>query len=417
MTEALRKLIQFPSVANVENTPEAPYGKACGQVLEYALHLCQSLGMDTVNRDGKVGWAEIGEGAELTAVLVHLDVVPAGEGWTYPAYDLTEVDDRLYGRGVIDDKGPAIACIYAMRDLLDSGTPLKRRVRLIFGQNEETGVWTDLQYYREREELPVFGFTPDARFPAICGEKGLLAMDISMPMERSKLADLQGGDAGNMVPAWCRAVLKNGELLETTGRAVHASVPETGENAITNMMALLAERVPDDPMVSFYQAHIGTALNGEKMGCALWDEPSGKLTMNAGVLRVKDGRLVLTLDVRNPVTFHAADVLNPMRQAAAQYGLDVELTRDIPPIYMEKNSPVLQTLLDVYRQTSGQLDAEPLVIGGGTYARAMANIVAFGRIPPEREATQHQKNEFILREDFYRMREIYRAAIERLANL
>ena len=188
MIAALGDLVRINSVAGVNVTPLAPYGEGPARALESTLALCASLGMDTVNRDGKVGWAEIGQGEEMVGVLVHLDVVPAGEGWDYPAWDLTEENGRLYGRGVIDDKGPAIACIYAMKDLLDSGVKLNRRIRLIFGQSEEVGVWEDMEWYKAHEELPVFGFTPDADFPAIYGEKGILCMELSLPLSASALA-------------------------------------------------------------------------------------------------------------------------------------------------------------------------------------------------------------------------------------
>ena len=415
MIAALRDLVRINSVAGVDVTPAAPYGKGAAQALESTLALCESLGMRTVNRDGQVGWAEIGEGDEMVGILVHLDVVPAGEGWDYPAYDLTETDGRLYGRGVTDDKGPAIASIYAMKDILDSGVQLKRRIRIIFGQSEETGVWQDMEWYKAHEELPVFGFTPDADFPAIYGEKGILCMEVSLPDSATALEYIEGGDASNMVPGWCRAAL-NGKDYETVGRAAHASTPEDGDSAITKMMALLAEEIPADPLVSFYQKYVGSALNGENMGCALEDNKSGKLTMNVGTIRMRGDRIVMEIDVRNPVTFAPEAVIGPVEKAAAEFGLAVTVTENTAPVYMDKDGTVIRSLLEVYRAATGD-DSGPTVIGGGTYARAMENIVAFGPMIPGRELTEHQKNEYILREDLCKIREIYRAAMERLADL
>lgn len=412
---ALRDLVRINSVAGVDVTPEAPYGKGPARALESTLALCASLGMRTVNRDGRVGWAEIGEGSEMVGILVHLDVVPAGEGWNYPAYDLTETEGRLYGRGVTDDKGPAIACIYAMKDLLDSGAPLKRRIRIIFGQSEEVGIWHDMEWYKAHEELPVFGFTPDADFPAIYGEKGILGMELSVPASASALERIEGGDASNMVPAWCRAAV-NGRAYETVGRAAHASTPEDGDSAITKMMAALAEEIPQDPLVAFYQKYIGSALNGEKMGCALEDDKSGKLTMNVGTLRMREDRIVMEMDVRNPVTFAPERVTEPVAKAAAEFGLSMDVTEWNAPVYMDKDGKVIRSLLEVYRAATGD-GSGPAVIGGGTYARAMDHIVAFGPMIPGRELTEHQQNEYILREDFCKIREIYRAAMERLAEL
>ena len=218
-----------------------------------------------------------------------------------------------------------------------------------------------------------------------------------------------------MVPSWCRAVL-NGKAYETSGRAAHGSTPEDGDNAITKMIALLAEEIPQDPLVAFYQKYIGSALNCEKMGCALEDDKSGKLTMNAGTLRMRDGRIVMEVDVRNPVTFAPEDVTVPLEKAAAEFGLTVAVTECTPPVYMDKDGTVIRSLLEVYQAATGD-NSEPAVIGGGTYARAMDHIVAFGPMIPGRELTEHQKNEYILREDLCKIREIYRAAMERLAEL
>lgn len=194
MKRSLRELCRIESVAGIDVSDDAPYGAGCAQALDYALELCRRLGFETKLCDKhRCGWAQIGAGDTVVGILAHLDVVPAGSGWSHPAYDLTEENGRLYGRGVSDDKGPAIACIYAMKDILDAGISLKRRVRIIFGQSEESGDWDDMAYYREHEELPVFGFTPDADFPAIYGEKRLLNYKLTMPLEGSGLLDIRGG--------------------------------------------------------------------------------------------------------------------------------------------------------------------------------------------------------------------------------
>ena len=206
MKRSLRELCRIESVAGIDVSDDAPYGAGCAQALDYALELCRRLGFETKLCDKhRCGWAQIGAGETVVGILAHLDVVPAGSGWSYPAYDLTEENGRLYGRGVSDDKGPAIACIYAMKDILDAGISLKRRVRIIFGQSEESGEWDDMAYYREHEELPVFGFTPDADFPAIYGEKRLLNYKLTMPLEESGLLDIRGGSASNVVPDHCEA--------------------------------------------------------------------------------------------------------------------------------------------------------------------------------------------------------------------
>jgi len=416
--DALLGLMAIDSVAMTDADEQYPYGTGPAKALDYVLNLCARLGIRTENRDGKTAWAEIGQGDEIVAILGHLDVVPVGDGWAHnPKGEV--VGDRLYGRGAVDDKGPTLAALFAMKELQDSGVPLKRRVRLIFGQSEETGNWEDMEYYKAHEQLPVFGFTPDADFPAIYGEKGILNFKLTMPLAKTGLLSIDGGDADNMVPGWANAVVSGTDGptgYAAKGKIAHASTPEKGENAISNLMDALERQGVDSPLVAFYQQSIGHDYTGEKMGCGFSDEQSGGLTLNAGLLRTEGDTVTLTLDIRNPVTFTRDQVQSVIEAACAPYGITVENTEDMKPIYMDKNGQVIQEMLAVYRAVTGDA-SEPIVIGGGTYARAMSGIVAFGPMQPGRECTEHQKDEYILLEDLYQAEEIYRQAIEKLANL
>lgn len=412
--DALLGLMAIESVANVDPDEQHPYGTAPAQALEYVLNLCRELGIRTENLDGNVAWAEIGQGDEIVGILGHLDVVPVGEGWTHnPKGEIC--GDRLYGRGAVDDKGPTLAALFAMKDLQDSGVPLNRRVRLIFGQSEESGDWTDMEYYKAHAQLPVFGFTPDADFPAIYGEKGILNFRLTMPKAAAGLEEISGGDAANMVPGWGKAVV-NGKSYAAEGKTAHASTPEKGKNGISVLMEQLAADGVNSPLVEFYNKHIGMDYTGAKMGCGFTDEPSGSLTLNAGTIRIQGENVVLVLDIRNPVTFTREQVQTAIETACAPYGISVENVEDMKPIYMDKNGKVIQEMLAVYRQVTGDT-TEPMVIGGGTYARAMPGIVAFGPMQPGRECTEHQQDEYILLEDLFQAGEIYRLTIEKLANL
>ena len=417
--DAVLELVSIESVARVDVRPEAPYGTGPARALESVMALCRKLGIRTEHPEGKVAWAEIGQGEEIVGILGHLDTVPAGSGWVHSAKGEL-CGDRLYGRGVADDKGPTLAALFAMKELQDAGTPLNRRVRLIFGQCEEDGDWDDMIYYRQTQQMPVFGFTPDADFPAIYGEKEILNFRLSIPLEKSGLLSLEGGDAGNMVPDWCRCRYLDAEgiehTLETHGRSAHASTPEKGENAITAMMERLVQAGVDSPLAAFYQAHIGGDHHGVKLGCGLEDPQSGKLTLNAGLVRTRDSQIQLTLDIRSPVTFCREAVEAPIARACDAYGIRCLCTCDEAPVYMDKEGKVVQAIVDVYREYTGDM-SEPTVIGGGTYARAMPGIVAFGPMRPGRECTEHQKDEYILVEDLLAAKEIYRRAMEKLANL
>lgn len=417
--DAVLGLVAIDSVALTDISPEAPYGAGPARALAYVMDLCRELSIRTENCGNKVAWAEIGQGDEIVAILGHLDTVPAGDGWAHdPKGEVC--GDRLYGRGVVDDKGPVLAALFAMKELQDAGVPLNRRVRLILGQCEEVGDWGDMEYYKATQQLPVFGFTPDADFPAIYGEKGILGFRLTMPLADSGLLSLEGGDASNMVPDWCRCQFRAADgsvqSLETHGRSAHASTPEKGENAITAMMEQLAALGVESPLVAFYRQHISGDHHGVKLGCGLEDPQSGKLTLNAGLLRTQGDELVLTLDVRNPVTFTCKDVEEPLSRACRAFGIRCDCTGDEAPIYMDKNGKVVQAMVKVYQELTGDL-SEPTVIGGGTYARAMPGIVAFGPMRPGRECTEHQKDEYILLEDLFAAKEIYRQTMEKLANL
>ena len=409
LLDSLNRLVSIPSVTAV-GSGDTPFGPETARALEWALALCRKLGFRTKNCGGMTGWAEIGQGSELVGILVHLDVVPAGEGWDYPPFACTRAEGRLYGRGVSDDKGPAIACIYAMKELLDSGLPLRRRIRIIFGQSEESGEWADMDYYRAHEELPTLGFTPDAEFPALCGEKGIAELRLSFPLEGAGLTLLEGGEARNIVPGRCRAVV-NGREAAAQGRSAHGSTPEKGHNAISVLM----ERLAGIPVADFYNALFGFDLHGERLGCALSDAQSGPLTLNVGLVHTTDRAVVFTLDIRYPVTCTLDQVLSPVTAAVAPYGVSVEVGEHMPPIYLDPDGPLISALLSAYQEVTGDLDSRPQVIGGGTYAKAMDHIAAFGPVLPGREGSEHMANEHMEEEDFFLLCRIYRTALERLA--
>lgn len=403
MIEHLRQLLAIPSVSGTEAVRDA---------LECVLSICDQLGFRTKNCDGKLGYAEIGQGDELMGILCHLDVVPAGEGWQHPPFAGEITEGRIYGRGVMDDKGPAMAAIYAMKDVLDAGLKLDKRVRIIFGCQEETGEWEDMKYYKATEEIPSFGFTPDADFPAIYGEKGILMVSLSMDGSKSGFAALDSGEAPNMVADWAKAVLTDGTVLEAAGKAAHGSTPEEGENAITKLMEQAAER--GAPFARFYMDKIGWCLDGSKIGIGLSDEASGSLTFNVGQVELSDGEVRLKVDIRYPVTFAESTVLNGLRQAVSSDGVSAEVITSMQAVYMDRDGEVITKLMESYRQATGD-ERPPLVMGGGTYARAMDNIVAFGPVFPGRDCTEHKKDEWIYAEDLEKAREIYRLAIEKLA--
>ena len=420
------KLLSFPSV-KAEGAAGMPFGKGIADCLDYTLELCGRFGFRTKNCGGYTGYAEAGDGEEMVGILMHLDVVPAGNDWTCPPFAGTIREGKLYGRGAVDDKGPAVAAIFALKSILECGAVLKKRVRLIFGTDEESG-WEDMDYYTEHEELPVCGFTPDADFPVIYGEMGILQFDLVFTGgQEDKGNRIQGGEAANVVPDRCRAVIarKTGETEEVAEKGVssHASVPEAGENAISKVMKRIFELKNGGELdcsealgrlIDFYNERIGFSLHGEKINCDLRDEPTGRLTFNTGVICASDEKGSLSVDVRIPISFSKDEVLDRLEKETERYGLSIENIDYLKPVYLDRNSEFIGKLLKVYRNATGDC-SEPLNMGGGTYARAMDNIVAYGPLFPGREATEHQKDEFILLDDLFKISDIYAEAIKELA--
>ncbi|MGN1127588.1 MAG: Sapep family Mn(2+)-dependent dipeptidase [Candidatus Flemingiibacterium sp.] len=411
--KALEGLLKIPSVA-VDGDAEFPFGENCAKALDYMLGLCESFGFRTKKCSNLLGWAEIGGGDELVGILAHLDVVPEGSGWDYPAFGLTETEDRVYGRGISDDKGPAMMCVFAMKKLLDSGEKLGRRIRIIFGLTEERGEWIDMNYYKAHEELPTFGITPDASFPAVYGEKGILVLNLKMPLDGSGVDSISGGQAHNMVADSCEASV-GGRSFRAEGKSAHGSLPHKGVNAIQKLMTELNEKAPGK-LTRFMSEKFGETCDGSLIGCALSDEQSGALTLNVGMIGVEKSEVVVTIDIRYPVTMKGADIAAIVSRECAPYGVSVETESDSAPIFTDKNSKLITSLMEVYRSVTGDT-TEAFVMGGGTYARAMPNIVAFGPLFPASPETEHQKNEYMLKSDIETARRVYELALERLVRM
>ncbi len=414
---SLEGLLSIPSVA-IDGDDKYPFGVECDRALEYTLNLCKSFGFRTMRCSNQLGWAEIGEGDEIIGILAHLDVVPAGEGWEHPPFGLSvvEVDGevRFYGRGICDDKGPAMMMIYAMKKLLDSGVKLTRRIRIIFGLTEERGEWKDMEYYVKNEELPTFGITPDATFPAVYGEKGILVLELSMPKSCAGVSSVSGGSAHNVVPDHGTCVI-DGKSYAASGRAAHGSVPTRGVNAILALMNKLNTEAPCG-LSRFICEKFDENCDGCHVGCALSDSESGALTLNLGVIETRGEDVVVTIDIRYPVTFSLDTIVDAVRNAVAPYGVACAVSEHKAPIYTDRNGALITALSEVYRAETGD-DAEPFVMGGGTYARAMPNIVAFGPMFPDSPDTEHQKNEYMRETDLIKAQRIYDAALEKLLGL
>ena len=411
--KSLKKLISIPSV---EGKPDGdkPFGKDVYDALDYTLSLAQSLGFETVNYDNYIGEAVYGEGEDL-AILVHLDVVPAGKlsEWKHPPFSATEENGRIYGRGAMDDKGPAITCLYAMKALKDQGFVPKKKIKLIFGCNEESG-WKCIEHYKKVAKFPDYGFSPDADFPVLYAEKGILHVEFSFPVPET-IAFLKGGDRVNMVCDRVEAVApfdrkaaekygvktENGKLV-TLGKSAHGSTPEKGVNALRPMLAYLEEAAGLPETARKY-------LFEDALSLKSLSDDTGRLTMSPDVAEIRDGKLFITVDFRYPSTADGQKILDTLKQISDYTVISHQL-----PLYNDKNGFLIQTLLSVYNETTGE-HAEPIAIGGGTYARALKEGTAFGPQMAGEEETIHQPNEYVTEENLRLQFIMYKEAIRRLS--
>lgn len=404
MIEALQKLVSFQSIAKEEG-PEYPYGKEVCGAKEYVLELAKSFGMRVEDVPGKYAYIEIGEGPRLIGILSHLDVVPAGDGWTQDPFGGEITDGKIYGRGTTDDKGPTIAVLYAMKALKEK-TTLSARIRLILGQTEENGEWRDIESYTDAEEIPECGFTPDGDFPAIQNELGAMVFRVQMP--QSGFLQGEGGTAPNMVPARAWVKTEFG-TYEASGKACHGCAPWLGLNGISELMEKVYQAEPENRFLRMYADLIGKTIYGEKLGIAAEDE-SGKLTLNVGLLEVRDETTTLMVDIRYPAKKNPDEISGSLVRQFSSYGASCECVYHVRPLYTPSDSPVLGALLSAYREVTGD-DSRPISIGGGTYAKAMPNMVAFGPNFPGHENREHMEDEYILVEDFLKLEEIYERAL------
>jgi len=452
MLKTLRELIAIKSVEAPEESG-MPFGKGVQEAFSYMLGKAEAEGFATRDTDHYGGHIDLpGEGDGVMAIVGHLDVVPEGTDWDHDPYGGDIKDGRLYGRGSIDDKGPVIAAFYAMKAIKDSGLKLNHTIRLILGLDEETG-WKGMEYYLSRVKAPDFGFTPDGEFPAIHGEKGILVFQLAKKFSQNnqglELRSLKGGNAPNMVADSARAVVRDklsasyevrkekaaefrkeknvkihckgvGKSLEITvqGVSAHGARPEEGVNAVSIMMDFLGglNFANDDvnEFIEFYNRHICYELHGASLGCGFSDEPSGELVLNVGMVELKGKSGSFTVNIRYPVTMDAEQIYAAMMPALNKYEFGVVKGKGHDPIYVPADDPMIETLMDVYRAHTGDRDSKPVVIGGGTYARAFKNVVAFGANFPGEPELAHQKNEFILIDHLLKMAQIYADAICRL---
>lgn len=433
--ELLKNLVSFKSVLD-EYRPdsEAPFGIGNKEALEYLLNKGIQDGFSVRNTDNFAGHIEFGQGEEILGILAHLDVVPVVESeWVSDPFTLSERNGRLYARGSIDDKGPLAAAYTALKILKDIGFRPKKRVRLIAGCDEESGSRC-LQHYFMKEEKPSLGFSPDADFPLIYGEKGMLSYDVYGSLPKDIILEFQCGQRYNIVPSEARMKLSDhlekeyirfleenhipGKIQDdwyiAYGVAAHAMCPEKGKNAAYILFDFLSQ-YSNSVLASFFKEYYIGDTSGEKMGYAIYDEDMKALTSNVAVVQMKNGEFKIGVNCRVPSDNHFSVIESCVEKACVHYGFSYRIISLSKRHYVDPKGPLLQTLMRCYREITGDTAHQPITIGGGTYAREIGNAVAFGPVFPEREDVCHIANEYMIEEDLYKAIEIYLYAIYELS--
>lgn len=440
------KLIQIRTVKGVA-TNDAPYGIELKKGLNEVLEIAKSLGFKVKNLDNYVGYAEYGEGKDYVAILGHIDVVPEGdhENWSVPPYAGKIVGDELVARGAIDNKGPIVSALYALKAVVDTEPNFNKRVRVIFGTNEESGD-EDIKYYLSKEQPPKYAFTPDGRFPVIFSEKGIYTFSFrkKLDLSSSKIVELKSGTRSNIVPETAILKVKNisqeqlktaiskvesysynrfeidGDIVKCIGKSAHASSPQKGVNALLGIYQLL-DLILDESdsakeFVRFIAKKVGETYDGANLGIKTVNDEVGDLTISAGITDIINNEIFVKFNIRYPNTTDEKTLDSRLSEAGKNGNVVFFKENHNPPLYFEKNSPLVKELQEVYYEVTGR-DEEPAALGGGTYAKLMPNTVAFGPNFKEYKGNAHSFDESINLGMLKQGMEIYARAILRLSNL
>lgn len=385
-----------------------PFGEGAAKCLEKFLSVAASFGFETKNYDNYVGEVIFGEGEEF-AILAHLDVVPAGSGWTHDPFggEIDYKNSKIWGRGAMDDKGPAVIILHALKELKNEGFKPGKKIKLILGCNEESG-WECIEHYNKVAHMPEVGFSPDADFPVIYAEKGILQLKLKFPAKKD--ISVKGGERANMVCDYCEArapldeeklekcglTYEDGKII-SRGKSAHGSTPELGINAIAPILKYLG-------LDEMHSLLFRDGFNLQKLS-----DSTGKLTFSPNVIEGGKDGIFVTCDVRYPASFDKSDVLSAIEKAEIPY----EVVHFQAPLYNDEKCELIQTLCKVYNEVTGK-SSRPIAIGGGTYARALKCGAGFGPEEVGEEQTIHKANEYITFEKIEKCLKIYKLAIERL---
>ena len=406
----LNNLLSFNSVKS-KPLLNKPFGEENRRAYDYFINLAKDFGFSTVDYDGYAGEVIYGEGQEI-GIIGHLDIVPAGTGWSVNPFALTEKDGYYYGRGISDDKGPMLCCLYALKELKEQNVEFNKKIRLIVGCNEESG-WADLEYLNTKTTLPEYGFPPDGNFPIGYAEKGVYPTVFRLPKLKN-FKNLSGGTAINAVCGFASVVpnfpvrkdllktlnlKQNGNAIESVGVSCHGSTPWLGKNALKPLFELfLQSGEAVQPVYDFLFKDLGwiNSLKSEQ----------GQTTLSPNLITETETELLISCDVRLPAPL----TQRQLQERLDSTGLDYSFTETHPPFMTDKDGWFVQTLINTYNEVMNANEL-PQSLGGSTFARAFRKGVSFGPHFPFEEGVAHNPDERIKVESFQKLYQIYKRAI------
>ncbi len=456
LLDDLTQLLKIDSVKDLQTaSPGRPMGDKIGEAFDWMLNHAQQNGFQTDQTDGYAGWADLGDGDETIVALGHLDVMPASGEWTHPPFDPVIKEGKLYARGAIDDKGPTLAAFYAMKIIKELGLPLRHKLRLIWGTDEESGMRCMKKYVEEMGQ-PSYGFSPDAIFPIIYAEKGQINPTLTKAIpsifgDDCTLRSFHAGERVNMVPDTSTATVtfrearkvetaiqeyqdfcdnqglsgytelkEEGLQLHLEGKSVHGMEPYNGVNAGLHLAHFLSRYRFDEQgtqFTSFIHDRMYQDFYGKRLEIDVDHDEMGPLTVNAGVFRYElGGTAEIQLNIRCPINTDYGYTIDMLEKASKTYDFELDEVRQKEPHYVDRNHPTVQVMKEVYEEETGD-EAELLTTGGATYARFLKNGVAFGSLFPGKTMTAHQIDEYIEVEDLLKATAIYDRALYELGNV
>ncbi len=368
IVQNLCKLVQIPSVAEF-NLDGYPYGPDCARALDFCAQLCREKGLTVTNHDYRCVEARLSPESRGRRLVIasHADVVPADAENLYPPFGGTIQGDYVVGRGVVDDKGPLIATLYALAFFREKNIPLKNDIRLVFGSNEERGM-DDMRHYLEKEGQPDWGLAVDDDFPVTNGEKGQIQFTLSGRKHPSVGRVLSEGERQRMIHDRC-TICRGGETaVETRQDAADNAVAR----AVEKHGPLLAEDAAGELLEKLCKDTHAALLGLDRQ-----DEASGRTLLRLYQLCTQGDELVCSFDVRLPVTFPVEDAVPLLKSAAERMGFSLEITKLNPGYYVPETEPMVSLLTKLYNDEA-RADDKPYVMGACTYARLFEHGCGFG---------------------------------------